>query len=56
MLPSDEVLARIVVLVLVVTTSLAGARDDEPIVLVSADAGFASALDDALVPAGMEVV
>ncbi len=43
--------ARIVTLVLVVTTAVAAARDREPIALVTADAAFASALDDALVPA-----
>jgi hypothetical protein len=50
------VLVRIIALMLVVTTGSAAARSGEPIVLVSADAAFASALDDALVPAGMEVL
>jgi hypothetical protein len=56
MVPSQRVLIRIIALVLVVSTAIADARSGEPIVLVGGDAAFASALDDALVPAGMEVV
>jgi hypothetical protein len=56
MVPSSRVLVRIIALVLVVSTAMADASTGEPIVLINADAAFASALDDALVPAGMEVV
>ncbi len=55
MVPSLRVLARILALVLVLST-VADARPGEPIVLVSTDLAFASALDDALLPAGMNVV
>lgn len=55
MVPSQRVLGRIVALVLVLSTA-ADARPDEPVVLVGSDAAFASALDDALGPAGMDVV
>src|SRR5262245_20006051 len=55
MVPSLRVVARIVALVLMVS-ALAEARPDEPVVLVGTDAAFASALDDALIPAGMTVV
>jgi hypothetical protein len=53
------VLARVVVVVLAVS-AVAGAQPAEqagaPIVLINTDAAFASALDDALVPAGMDVI
>jgi hypothetical protein len=55
MVPWLRVLGRIVALVVVLQT-VADARPDEPIVVVASDAGFASALDDALGPAGMDVV
>src|SRR5512139_2668457 len=59
MVPSRWV-PRLIALLLVMSTAIADARDGdagrESIVLVSADDGFASALDDALLPAGMEVV
>jgi hypothetical protein len=55
-IPSRRVLTRIIALVLVMSTAIADARSGEPIVLISSDAAFAGALDDALVPAGMEVV
>lgn len=47
--------AYLIALVLAVT-AVAEARTGEPIVLVGADAAFASALDDALLPAGMDVL
>jgi hypothetical protein len=50
------VLIRIIALVLVVATTIARAQTGDPIVLISGDAAFASALDDALVPAGIDVV
>jgi hypothetical protein len=55
MVPSLRVLGRIVALVLLLST-VADARPEEPVVLVSTDVAFASALDDALLPAGMEVL
>jgi hypothetical protein len=55
-LPSTSVLARVIGVVVLVATATADARDGQPIAVISADAAFTSALDDALVPAGMTVV
>lgn len=59
--PSRYVRGRAITLALAVAAvaavaAAADARDGEPIVFVGADAAFASALDDALLPAGMNVV
>jgi len=57
--PSQCVLARVVVVVLAVS-AVAGAQPAEQaraqVVLINTDAAFASALDDALVPGGIDVV
>src|SRR5436190_14719980 len=55
MVPSARVRACIIALVLGVAAT-AGAREGEPVVWVGADAAFADALDDALVPSGMQVI
>jgi hypothetical protein len=52
------VLGRVIA-VMLVASSVAGASPEsgaEPVVLIANDATFASALDDALVPAGLDVV
>lgn len=46
----------LVVVGLLVSATVADARPGEPLVLVAGDTAFASALDDALLPAGMDVV
>lgn len=56
MVPSRWVLARVVAVVVLAVSARASAQPSEPIVLVGSDDAFASALDDALVPAGMDVV
>lgn len=53
-IPSLRVL-RVLLLVLVVS-AVADARPGEPLALASTDAAFASALGDALLPAGMDIV
>jgi hypothetical protein len=55
MVPWITVPARIIALVLV-TTAVAEAQPGERVVVVTSDGAFASALEDALVPAGMDVV
>jgi hypothetical protein len=50
---------RVVVVVMLVMSAVAGAQpaaDAEAIVVASTDASFEAALDDALVPAGMDVI